>query len=196
MSKIGKINISIPEKVKVALAGNMINIEGPLGKKSINIAKEAIYQIDSIKLGTENYRKSGGRYSFTDYYRSRYGKAILDTSLKKRIVFDTHNVEIVFIRAAKTIVGYITPDLTADDPRLLEDLAKRGKRSHQAKEKLISGEFPIRLLEPKKDPTRILNLKILLIKLTFQMDFSFPLRDLSLKFMEGTWKKQLTDIIK
>ena len=37
MSKIGKINISIPEKVKVALAGNILNIEGPLGKKSINI---------------------------------------------------------------------------------------------------------------------------------------------------------------
>ena len=37
MSKIGKINISIQEKVKVALAGNIINIEGPLGKKSINI---------------------------------------------------------------------------------------------------------------------------------------------------------------
>ena len=37
MSKIGKINISIPEKVKVALAGNILNIEGPSGKKSINI---------------------------------------------------------------------------------------------------------------------------------------------------------------
>ena len=37
MSKIGKINISIPEKVKVALAGSSINIEGPLGKKSLNI---------------------------------------------------------------------------------------------------------------------------------------------------------------
>ena len=37
MSKIGKINISIPEKVKVVLAGNVINIEGPLGKKSINV---------------------------------------------------------------------------------------------------------------------------------------------------------------
>jgi len=37
MSKIGKINISIPEKVKVVLAGNNINIEGPLGKKSLNI---------------------------------------------------------------------------------------------------------------------------------------------------------------
>ena len=37
MSKIGKINISIPEKVKVALAGNNLNIEGPLGKKTINV---------------------------------------------------------------------------------------------------------------------------------------------------------------
>jgi len=37
MSKIGKISISIPEKVKVVLAGNMLNIEGPLGKKSLDI---------------------------------------------------------------------------------------------------------------------------------------------------------------
>ena len=40
MSKIGKINISTPEKVKVALSGNIINIEGPLGKKSMNIDLE------------------------------------------------------------------------------------------------------------------------------------------------------------
>jgi len=37
MSKIGKINISIPEKVKVALNGKSLNIEGPLGKKTLNI---------------------------------------------------------------------------------------------------------------------------------------------------------------
>ena len=37
MSKIGKINISIPEKVKVALSGNMINVEGPFGKKTLPI---------------------------------------------------------------------------------------------------------------------------------------------------------------
>ncbi len=37
MSKIGKISISIPEKVKVILSNNMINIEGPLGKKSLTI---------------------------------------------------------------------------------------------------------------------------------------------------------------
>ena len=40
MSKIGKINILIPEKVKVALAGSILNIEGPLGKKSLNIDLE------------------------------------------------------------------------------------------------------------------------------------------------------------
>ena len=37
MSKIGKTNIFIPDTVKVALSGNVINIEGPLGKKSMNI---------------------------------------------------------------------------------------------------------------------------------------------------------------
>ena len=37
MSKIGKININIPDKVKVALSGNNVNIEGPLGKKTLNI---------------------------------------------------------------------------------------------------------------------------------------------------------------
>ena len=37
MSKIGKINIAIPEKVKVLLNGNTINVEGPLGKKSLNL---------------------------------------------------------------------------------------------------------------------------------------------------------------
>ena len=37
MSKIGKINIVIPDKVKVALTGNLLNVEGPMGKKSLNI---------------------------------------------------------------------------------------------------------------------------------------------------------------
>ena len=51
MSKIGKINISIPEKVKVVLAGNNLNIEGPLGKKSLNIDLD-IFNLD-IKDGKQ-----------------------------------------------------------------------------------------------------------------------------------------------
>ena len=37
MSKIGKISIPIPEKVKIILSGNIVNIEGPLGKKVLNL---------------------------------------------------------------------------------------------------------------------------------------------------------------
>ena len=51
MSKIGKINITIPEKVKVAVAGNILNIEGPLGKKSLNVDLE-VFNLD-IKDGKE-----------------------------------------------------------------------------------------------------------------------------------------------
>jgi large subunit ribosomal protein L6 len=51
MSKIGKISISIPEKVKVVLAGSILNIEGPLGKKSLNIDLE-MFNLD-IKEGKE-----------------------------------------------------------------------------------------------------------------------------------------------
>ena len=51
MSKIGKISISIPEKGKVVLAGNMLNIEGPLGKKTIDIDLE-MFNLD-IKDGKE-----------------------------------------------------------------------------------------------------------------------------------------------
>ena len=37
MSKIGKISINIPDKVKVVMNGNTVNIDGPLGKKALNI---------------------------------------------------------------------------------------------------------------------------------------------------------------
>ena len=49
MSKIGKISISIPEKVKAVLSGNVLNIEWPLGKKSINVDLE-MFNLD-ITLG-------------------------------------------------------------------------------------------------------------------------------------------------
>ena len=51
MSKIGKINISVPEKVKVVLNGNILNIEGPVGKKALNIDTD-IFDLN-IKEGKE-----------------------------------------------------------------------------------------------------------------------------------------------
>ncbi len=37
MSKIGKINIEIPEKVKVSLEGSLLKMEGPLGKNNLSL---------------------------------------------------------------------------------------------------------------------------------------------------------------
>ena len=51
MSKIGKISISIPEKVKVVLSGSILNVEGPLGKKSLSIDLD-MFSLD-LKEGKE-----------------------------------------------------------------------------------------------------------------------------------------------
>ena len=51
MSKIGKISIEIPEKVKVSFEGKILKMEGPLGKNSLSI-DETIFDLD-IKEGKQ-----------------------------------------------------------------------------------------------------------------------------------------------
>ncbi len=51
MSKIGKININVPQKTKVGITGNFLNIEGPLGKQTLSIDTE-VFDLD-IKEGKE-----------------------------------------------------------------------------------------------------------------------------------------------
>jgi len=51
MSKIGKINITIPEKVKVTLDGSSLKMEGPLGKNNLPIDME-VFECN-IKEGKE-----------------------------------------------------------------------------------------------------------------------------------------------
>ena len=53
MSKIGKINILIPDKVKVILSGSDINIEGPHGKQSIKINLDIFDLDEAVPLTTE-----------------------------------------------------------------------------------------------------------------------------------------------
>ena len=65
MSKIGIINISIPEKVNVAASGNKINVEGPLGKSSLNVDTEMfeikIEDNKSISLKPKNINQTTKR---------------------------------------------------------------------------------------------------------------------------------------
>jgi chemotaxis protein methyltransferase CheR len=55
-------------------------------------ARNGIYPIDRVKEYTQNYQKSGGKASFSDYYNARYESVILNESLKENIVFADHNL--------------------------------------------------------------------------------------------------------
>ena len=82
MSKIGKINISIPEKVKVILSGNMINIEGPLGKKSLNIDLD-IFDLDindGKEVSIKPKKKDQDTKRLWGMNRSLINNAIIGTS--------------------------------------------------------------------------------------------------------------------
>lgn len=58
----------------------------------IKKAKEGIYPIARMKEFTMNYQRAGGRNAFSDYYTANYESAKLLESLKKNIVFATHNL--------------------------------------------------------------------------------------------------------
>ena len=51
MSKICKINIAIPEKVKITINGNNLQMEGPMGKNNLSLDTQ-IFNLD-IKDGKE-----------------------------------------------------------------------------------------------------------------------------------------------
>ncbi len=65
MSKIGKINISIPDKVKILMSNNIMNIEGPLGKKSLTIDLEIfdlkIIEGKNVKIEPKNKNQNTKR---------------------------------------------------------------------------------------------------------------------------------------
>ena len=82
MSKIGKINIAIPEKVKIALSGDLLNVEGPLGKKSLNIDTSMfelkIEEGKSVSIKPKNLNQDTKR--LWGMNRSLLNNAIIGTS--------------------------------------------------------------------------------------------------------------------
>ena len=83
MSKIGKINIALPEKVKAIVTGNTINIEGPLGKKTLNIDTEMfdlkVNEGKDISIKPKNINQETKR--LWGMNRSLVNNAIIGTSV-------------------------------------------------------------------------------------------------------------------
>jgi len=61
-------------------------------ESALMTAREGIYPIDRLKAYSENYRKSGGRETLSNYYHAEYDSVIMAKSLKKNITFARHNL--------------------------------------------------------------------------------------------------------
>ena len=55
-------------------------------------AKSGIYKADQIKSYARNYQNSGPKGSFSDYYYAEHDAAIMDSELKKNIIWANHNL--------------------------------------------------------------------------------------------------------
>lgn len=59
---------------------------------ALKIAEQGIYRVDRMQLYSQNYQKSGGRESLSEYYTAAYDKAVFNKDLKKNVVFSDHSL--------------------------------------------------------------------------------------------------------
>jgi chemotaxis protein methyltransferase CheR len=74
------------------LLANAMLYATDIDDKVLKKAREGIYPLDKIKEYTQNYQKACGKQSFSDYYVAKYEAAIMNSTLKKNIVFSQHNL--------------------------------------------------------------------------------------------------------
>jgi chemotaxis protein methyltransferase CheR len=115
-------------------------------------AEAGIYSIDRIAGFTVNHRESGGTSSLSDYYTAAYGRAILDKSLRERIVFSDHSLATdsvfaeVHLVSCRNVLIYFNRELQDRALGLFRDsLCRRGFLGIGSKESLrftsVSGAF-------------------------------------------------------
>jgi len=63
-----------------------------INQRSLQKAREGIFRIGQMAAYTANYFKSGGKYSFSDYYLAKYDGVLMDKTLRQAIVFSAHNL--------------------------------------------------------------------------------------------------------
>ncbi|AKU93122.1 CheR family methyltransferase [Vulgatibacter incomptus] len=60
--------------------------------RSLEVARNGVYDVDRIRTFSRNYFASGGRASLSDYYSTAYGRAAMSTAIRKRILFSDHSL--------------------------------------------------------------------------------------------------------
>jgi len=111
-------------------------------------AEAGVYDAERIAGFTENHRRSGAASSLSDYYTARYGRAVLDKSLRKNIVFSDHSLATDSVFAEVQLVScrnvLIYFDRTLQERALglfSESLCRKGFLGIGAKESLRSSTY-------------------------------------------------------
>jgi len=63
-----------------------------INQDALAIAEAGVYDLERVRLFTENHRLSGGKSSLSEYYSAAYGRAVFDKSLRDRVVFSDHSL--------------------------------------------------------------------------------------------------------
>lgn len=61
-------------------------------EKALKNAQKGIYPIKALKEYSQNYHKSGGKATLSNYYHAKYDFAMFDKSLLKNVTFSNHNL--------------------------------------------------------------------------------------------------------
>lgn len=59
---------------------------------ALRAAEAGVYPLDQMRKFTVNHQRSGGKTSLSSYYSADYGRAILDKSLRSRVLFSDHSL--------------------------------------------------------------------------------------------------------
>lgn len=114
-----------------------------INPQALKIAESGIYDIERMKLYTENYQKSGGHSSLSDYYMADYNAVTFSKNLREHVVFSDHSLvtdsvfgEMHFI-SCRNVLIYFDRDLQNHVIGLFKDsLIRKGFLGLGAKETL------------------------------------------------------------
>ncbi len=61
-------------------------------KHALDAAQNAVYPLENIQTYAENYKASGGKRDFAEYYSAGYDRAKIKDFLKEKVTFSYHNL--------------------------------------------------------------------------------------------------------
>jgi chemotaxis protein methyltransferase CheR len=129
-----------------------------VSQDALTKAETGIYDLDRIKMFTENHRQSGGKSSLSDYYTAAYGRASFSRGLRQRVVFSDHSLVTdasfgeMHLISCRNVLIYFDKELQNRAVGLFKDsLVRRAFLGIGAKESLRFTDYANAFTEFAKD---------------------------------------------